>query len=390
MLLLCRLTIIIFTALLVCFFSACSNPPSKPLVNKPTTTSATSPELLLYPTEFHDLLGWEQDNHVLAYQAFQRSCVIWRLQADNKPLSGLFALGTIADWKRLCEITVNNGGEKKFFETWFKPYAIADNGSFEGLLTGYYLPELHGSFHKSARYHVPIYGIPYNLIKREDKIGRLEHGQFLPYYDRAEIDAGALTGKHAEIIWVDNEIDAFFMEVQGSGRIIMENGTVQGVGFAGKNGRAYFPIGRWLVDNGYMTLEQVSMQSIRDWIIKNPDAGKALMLKNQSVIFFKLSDAKPSEGPIGTMKTPLTAGYSLAVDNSVLPMGVPVWLDATPPIPANGQRLRRLLMAQDTGGAIKGVIRGDVYWGQGQQAGEIAGVMKSRTRFFLLIPKNLN
>jgi len=343
--------------------------------------------LELYPTDFNYLAGWNNDNHAAAFTAFKRSCESWRLQADNKPLGGVFALGYIGDWKKLCTISVAPGKEKQFFEKWFQPYAVANSGSFDGLFTGYYLPELHGSYQQSARFHVPIYGIPYDLIKRDGQLGRLENGQFLPYYDRAEIAAGALKGKQAEILWVDNEVDAFFMEIQGSGRVIMEDGHIQGVGFAGKNGRAYYAIGKTLVDQGEIPREQISMQTIRAWIDDHPEAGRELMLQNQSVVFFRLTTANPSEGPVGTMSTPLTAGYSLAVDKNYLPMGVPLWLDAEHP--DGNQRLRRLVMAQDTGGAIKGAIRGDLYWGQGKTAGEMAGVMKSRGRFFLLAPKTV-
>lgn len=380
--------------------SACSTTPKNPATKPGAVSHANQPlklgpplklknnsSVLIYPTEFVDLAGWNNDNHAAAFSSFQRSCASWRIQPDDRKLGGIFELGRIGDWKQLCMVPVHNGQEKQFFEKWFRPYAVADNGSFDGLFTGYYLPELHGSYQKSARYHVPVYGIPKDLMKRDGQVGRLENGKFLPYYDRAEIVNGALTGKNAEILWVDNEIDAFFMEVQGSGRVIMEDGHMQGVGFAGKNGRSYYAIGKWLVDNGYIPLEQISMQNIRSWIESHPEEGRSLMLKNQSVVFFRLTDAKPSEGPIGTMSTPLTAGYSLAVDKNYLPLGIPLWLDAEYPIA--DQRLQRLVMAQDTGGAIKGLIRGDVYWGQGQQAGELAGVMKSRGRYFLLIPKHI-
>ena len=225
---------------------------------------------------------------------------------------------------------MRSGEEKQFFEKWFRPFAVADNIGFDGLFTGYYLPELHGSYRKTARYHVPIYGIPKDLQKRDGQIGRMEKGQFLPYYDRAEITAGALTAKDAEILWVDDDVDAFFMEVQGSGRVIMEDGHVQGLGFAGKNGRPYYAIGKTLVDQGIIPREQISMQSIRAWIT-NPEEGRRLMLKNQSVVFFRLTDGAAADGPIGTMSAPLTAGYSLAVDKNYLPLGVPVWLDAEHP-----------------------------------------------------------
>jgi membrane-bound lytic murein transglycosylase A len=390
--------------LAACIFAACTPTPEKPTPTlKPDTQARIDTEPLfklgapisvrgddsiqLYPTEFNYLPGWHQDNHAAAFTSFQHSCEIWRNQPDDRALSGVFALGRISDWKQLCRVGVRNGEEKQFFEKWFRPYAVSASGGFDGLFTGYYLPELHGSYRKTARFNVPIYGVPKDLLNRHGQLGRLQKGHFVPYHDRAAIKRGALAGKMEELLWVDNEVDAFFMEVQGSGRIIMADGHIQGVGYAGKNGRSYYAIGKSLVDRGYIPREQISMQTIRAWIEQHPQEGKQLMLENQSVVFFKLTSAKAEEGPIGSMSTPLTAGYSLAVDKNYLPMGVPLWLDADHP--AGNQRIRRLVMAQDTGGAIKGMIRGDVYWGQGPQAGELAGVMKSRGRFFILIPRHI-
>lgn len=382
-------------------FIACSSQPERTPI-KPESPLAVEPAIKLgppirlkndssiavYPTEFNELPGWHQDDHAAALTSFRRSCQTWLKQSDDKPLNGIFALGRVGDWKRLCQIPVRIGQEKQFFEHWFRPFAVADKGSFDGLFTGYYLPELHGSYQKSPRFSVPIYGLPKNLVKRGDQVGRIEKGQFAPFYSRAEINQGALAGLGAELLWVDDEVDAFFMEVQGSGRVVMEDGHVQGLGFAGKNGREYYAIGKTLVDQGLIDREAISMQTIRAWIKQNPEAGKQLMLQNASAVFFRLTEAKPSEGPIGSMNTPLTAGHSLAVDKNYWPLGVPIWLDAEHP--AANQRLRHLVMAQDTGGAIKGMIRGDFYWGQGPQAGEYAGVMKSKGRYFLLVPKHIS
>lgn len=343
--------------------------------------------VLIYPTEFAYLAGWDQDNHAAAFTSFQRSCSSWRQQPADRLLAGIFELGRVADWQKLCGIAVRRGEEKHFFEQWFKPYAVEDTGRFDGLFTGYYQPELHGSFRKTARYRYPLYGLPKDLIKRDGITGRMQKGKFVPYYDRAEIIGGALAGQGAELLWVDNDIDAFFLEVQGSGRIVMDDGSVQGVSYAGKNGRSYYAIGKTLVDSGEISREAISMQTIRAWIERHPEQGRQLMLKNESYVFFKLADVSPFEGPKGAMAAPLTAGHSLAVDKTYLPLGVPLWLDAEHP--AGNQRLRRLVMAQDTGGAIKGVIRGDLYWGEGEQAGEMAGPMKSRGRYFLLVPKHI-
>jgi membrane-bound lytic murein transglycosylase A len=394
---------LVILVLIATFLSGCTNSPEQPplattmplqseaeswyKLGKPLTIK-TDNSIQLYPTDFKYLPGWNQDNHAQAYASFSHSCQSWLAQPDERIMSGIVPLGTLADWKQLCHKTVRSGEEKQFFEKWFQPYALAASGSFEGLFTGYYLPELHGSYKKSARYNVPIYGVPKDLLHRHGQLGRLEKGRFVPYHDRAAIKRGALAGKMEEILWVDNEVDAFFMEVQGSGRIIMNDGHIQGVGYAGKNGRPYYAIGKSLVDQGYIPREQISMQTIRNWIEQHPQEGKQLMQENQSVVFFKLTAAKALEGPIGSMNVPLTAGHSLAVDKNYLPLGIPLWLDAVHPEAA--QPLRRLVMAQDTGGAIKGAIRGDLYWGQGSRAGELAGVMKSRGRFSLLIPKHIS
>ncbi len=343
------------------------------LITQGTPISAkTTASVQLHPSSFNALSGWEQDNHAEALVAFRQSCQRWRRMPSNKAMSGAFNFGTVANWAKLCHISVNDGEEKQFFEKWFKPYAVADNGVVKGLFTGYYLPELHGSLFRSERYTVPIYRKPN---------GSAAH------YDRAAIYAGALEGKGLELLWVDDIVDAYFMDVQGSGRVIMEDGSVKGLGYAGKNGRAYFAIGKDLVDRGEIAKADISMQTIRAWIKQHPDEGLQLMKKNASYVFFRLTDGDPNLGPIGAMGVPLTAQRSLAVDRHFLPLGIPIWLNAQHP--AGEKRLKRLVMAQDTGGAIKGAIRGDFYWGQGDKAGEMAGPMKSKGRFYVLLPRDL-
>lgn len=336
--------------------------------------SRDSPSLQLYPTEFTTLEGWDDDNHVAAYQSFRRSCDYWRRQSDGKPMKGVFELGRVGDWKRLCNVRVGAGQEKLFFERWFKPYAVNSNGSFNGLFTGYYIPLLRGSYTRSERYNVPIYRKP-----SSSRLRRLT---------RTQIYNGGLKNKGLELLWVDSLIDAYFMEVQGSGRVLMDDGSLQGVSYAGKNGHGYFAIGKALVDSGEIAREDISMQTIRDWLQKHPEAGLRLMQKNRSYVYFRLTKVKPSEGAVGAMGQPLTAKRSLAVDRRHLPLGIPIWLDAQHPVDED-QRITNLVMAQDTGGAIKGAIRGDFYWGEGHQAGEMAGPMKSSGRYYLLLPRSL-
>jgi membrane-bound lytic murein transglycosylase A len=333
----------------------------------------TSASAQLYPSQFSALSGWYNDDHSEAFSAFRQSCKRWKKMSPGREMSGAFDLGSIADWQQLCSIPVAAGEERQFFETWFKPFAVVDNGHQQGLFTGYYLPELHGSYTRSERYHVPIYRLPSDSSARSQS--------------RAAIYDGALEDRGLELVWVDDEIDAYFMDVQGSGRIIMEDGTVKGVGYAGKNGHRYFAIGKDLVDRGEIAKADISMQTIRAWIKQHPDQGRELMRKNPSYVFFRFTSAESSVGPVGAMGVPLTAQRSLAVDKRYLPLGVPIWLNAQHP--EGGKRLQRLVMAQDTGGAIKGAVRGDFYWGQGEQAGEMAGVMKSKGQFYVLLPRNL-
>jgi membrane-bound lytic murein transglycosylase A len=327
----------------------------------------------LYPSQFNALSGWANDNHAEALVAFRQSCKRWQKMPVGRVMSGAFDLGSVADWAQLCAIPVAQGEERQFFEKWFKPYAVVENGSAHGLFTGYYLPELHGSLTRSERYRFPIYRTP------EDSVSKSQ--------SRAAIYDGALENKGLELVWVDDEVDAYFMDVQGSGRIIMEDGSVKGVGYAGKNGRSYFAIGKELVDKGEIAKANISMQTIRSWIKQHPTEGHELMKKNASYVFFRFTSGEASIGPTGAMGVPLTAQRSLAIDRHYLPLGIPVWLNAQHP--QGSQRLQRLMMAQDTGGAIKGAVRGDFYWGQGTQAGELAGPMKSKGRFYVLLPRNL-
>ncbi len=337
-------------------------------------TSTHLSSLKLYPTDFQALSGWNKDNHALAYQSFKRSCRYWSKQPDHKIMKGLFDLGTLADWKPLCKIKVTLGKEKQFFEQEFKPYAVNDKGSFKGLFTGYFIPLLNGSYTKTDCFNIPVYRRPKNSKLRRST--------------RSQIYNNRLKNKGLELLWVDNLQDVFFMEIQGSGRVKMDDGQLHGLSYNGSNGRAYYPIGKTLVDNEEISREDISMQTIRAWIDKHPEEGLKLMKKNRSYVYFRLTKVNPSEGATGAMGQPLTAKHSLAVDLKHLPLGIPIWLDAEHPLDKE-KHLEHLVMAQDTGGAIKGAIRGDLYWGEGSKAGEFAGEMKSSGRYYLLLPRSL-
>jgi membrane-bound lytic murein transglycosylase A len=222
-------------------------------------------------------------------------------------------------------------------------------------------------------------------MKGERIAGRVIDGRLRPYEDRARIEGGALKGRDLEMVWVDDAVDAFFLHIQGSGRVVMEDGSVMRVGYAGQNGHPYVAVGRELIARGVLTKENVSMQSIREWLRANPGEAAGLMNKNPSFVFFRPLDG---EGPQGAQGVALTPGRSLAVDRSFVPYGLPVWLDAQDPLDG-AARLRRLMVAQDTGGAIRGPVRGDVFWGHGDDAELRAGKMKSPGRYHLLIPRTV-
>jgi membrane-bound lytic murein transglycosylase A len=219
--------------------------------------------------------------------------------------------------------------------------------------------------------------------KGQNIAGRNVGDRLIPYPTRADIETGALAGRGLELLWVDNAADAFFLHVQGSGRVAMDDGREVRLGYAGSNGHPFVGIGQQLVNQGSIPREGLSMQAIRAWIKANPTDGTRLMRSNPSFIFFKINDGP---GPIGSQGTPLTAGRSIAVDPQFVPLGQPLWLDTTDPI-ENGVPLRRLVIAQDSGSAIKGPIRGDLFWGHGERAAEKAGAMKQTGRYILFLPK---
>lgn len=356
--------------------------------------------LVLEPSSFEDLPGWREDELSQALPALLRSC---RRLAGLPPGEALGIAGTAGDWKPVCEAAarVPAGGVRSFFESRFQPFSASAGGDPEGLFTGYYEPLLHGSRTRSDRYRVPLYVRPPELVmvdlgafreelKGQRIAGRVEEGALVPYPDREAIESGALAGRELELVWVDDPVDAFFLQIQGSGRVRLEEGSEMRVGYAAQNGHPYFAIGKDLIERGALTRETVSMQTIRQWLEEHPDEADDVMNRNASYVFF---EELKGEGPLGAEGVALTPGRSLAVDRKHWPLGVPMWLDAEAPSarPEEPDRpLRRLVVAQDTGGAIRGVVRGDVFWGHTEDAAEIAGRMKHRGRLWVLLPQSLN
>lgn len=366
--------------------SACTTVPPEPA--KPPVKPAEVPKEILRPTTYSALPGWEKDNLREAWPAFLGSCEV----LVKKP-----------DWTEPC--TVARGVDatsgiavRAFFEAFFMPHQVLNSdGSDNGLVTGYYEPLLRGARKRGGPYQTPLHRAPDDLLtidlaglypelKNMRLRGRLVGNRVVPYLSRAEMNGShTLSGK--ELLWVDDPIEAFFLQVQGSGRVqLAESKETIRVAYADQNGHPYRSIGRYLVDKGQMTLDQASAQSIKAWFIANPSRQQELLNANPSYVFFKEEKIiDPSKGPKGALGVPLTPQRSIAVDPQYIPLGAPVFLATSQP--GKDVSLQRLMMAQDTGGAIRNAVRADYFWGFGAEAGEKAGKMKQRGFIWVLLPK---
>jgi membrane-bound lytic murein transglycosylase A len=382
-------------ALLTLLLSACAERKEAP----------RPPVLLLEPVAFTALPGWREDDPSGALEAFRRSCARLARQDDGTPFGPAPIPGTVADWRPACADAARTplaaDAARAFFEAVFTPYRVTDRGRAEGLFTGYYEPLLAGARTPDDRFRYPLYRRPPDLVGvdlgRFDPelsgrriAGRVEDGQLIPYYPRASIEQGALAGRGLELLWLDDPIGRFFLQIQGSGQIRLREGGIVRVGYADQNGHPYYAIGRELAAMGAIPQERMSMQAIRAWLLANPAKAPEIMAKNRSYVFFREQpELAGAPGPLGAQGVPLTPGRSLAVDRRFLPLGAPLWLDASAPYPEGERPLRRLLVAQDTGGAIRGPVRGDLFWGSGPLAEHLAGHMQSTGRLFLLLPRGL-
>jgi membrane-bound lytic murein transglycosylase A len=354
---------------------ACVNhPPAVPL----------APGLRLTQVDFDTLPGWKNADHGAALSAFQKGCEVL---ARKPPATAMAYAGTTADWAPPCTAATDAGGN--FFESQFVPYAIDG----EALFTGYYEPQIAGSRTRHDAFQTPVYGLPADLIsvdlgqflpsqKGEHIAGRLSGQTLVPYADRAEIDAKGLA-KAKILFWCDDPVAVFFLQIQGSGRVQFDDGSGARIAFAGVNGRPYTAIGRALIENGALTRETVSLSTIRDWLKKNPQSARGLMELDQSFVFFQeapLGDvALGSPGSLGVALTPLA---SIAVDARIHPLGAPFYVAANGPDPVSA-----LAIAQDTGGAIRGAARADIFFGFGPIAETRAGNMKAPGRLYVLLPR---
>ena len=339
------------------------------------------------PVDWRQVRGWTQDNHAEAWPALLSSCT---------------ALSAKAGWRDLCEAAQqtpdpDNDSARRFFEHWFTPHRLhGEAGKTTGLITGYYEPLLFGSLTPDSRYRYPLYGPPQTLLSVElgevypelanKRIrGRLAGSKVLPFYSREEIDSDRSLLAGNELIWVDDRDAVFFLHIQGSGRVRLPDGRIIGAGYANQNGHPYLAIGRVLIKRNELKPEEVSLFTIRQWLRDNPARAEELLFQNPSYVFFVLQE-NPGEGPLGSLNVPLTPQRSIAIDPTLVELGVPVWLSTN--LPGNPQHpYRRLVFAQDTGSAIKGALRADLFWGHGQQAERAAGIMKESGSLIVLLPK---
>ena len=354
--------------------------PSSPWVKPPPQETG-----YLQPVAWGELPGWRTDDLAEAWPAFIRSCM---------------ALKSQPRWQAPCwaaaQMQRHDGASlRTFFESWFRPYRVFNSdGSLDGLVTGYYEPLLYGSRTRTERYRYPLYGTPDDLLsidvaalfpelKGERVRGRRENGHVVPYYTRSEIEQGVASLDGKEILWVDDAVELFFLHIQGSGRVKMEDGEIVRVGYANHNGHPYRSIGRILIDRGELTLAEASMQGIQQWGRDNPGRLNALLAENPAYVFFR---ELPSDlgGPIGALGVPITPGRSIAVDEQSVPLGAPVYLATS--WPNTNKPLSRLMFAQDKGSAIKGAVRADFFWGFGDDAARLAGRMRQSGQMWVLLP----
>jgi len=333
---------------------------------------------------FTDLPGWDEARLLPGLRAFAAGC---------DALAG-GALARACEAARPIAASGDEASARRFVEASFAPWALgAAGGAREGLITGYYEPVLEGARERSARFRYPVYGVPSDLVDVELESvapelrgmrlrGRLEGSRVVPYWSRSQIEDRPPPAP--VLAWVDDPVALFFLQIQGSGQIRLASGDRLRLAYADQNGHPYRALGRVLVERGELTLEQATMQGIRAWAEANPGKVRDTLDANPSYVFFR--ELPPGASPVGSLGVPLAAGYSLAVDTRAVPLGAPVYLATT--WPGSTQPLLRLAAAQDTGGAIRGAVRADVFWGTGEEAGALAGRMRERGQIWVLWPRD--
>ncbi|WP_395015649.1 murein transglycosylase A [Dongia sp.] len=341
----------------------------------PRVGEAPDHSLALVATDFDSLPGWERDRLAEALPALQNSCAAFAKWPDDKAVGKLG--GQAGDWRAACSAAMqvqagDNTGMAIFLKTYFQPYRALDRTTDQGLFTSYYETELDGARARGGAYTVPLYKAPDPPVT----------------FTRAQIDNGALAGKGLELMWLKDPVDAWMLHIQGSSVVKLPDGKITRIGYAGNNGQDFVPVARLMIQEGLIPKGQASMQSVRSWLQAHPAEAQTWMQKNPRYIFFRELDSSAGlpTGPNGALGVTLTPTRSMAVDPAYMPLGVPVWLDTQAP---DGTPLQRLMVAQDVGSAIKGPIRGDLFWGTGETALEFAGRMKNSGRYYVLLPKTV-
>lgn len=357
------------------------------------------------PVTFADLPQWDRDDHAAALTAFLRSCKrLVQIVRDGVPPGRIppepALLAACEEAKGLAASKVSPHLAKTFFEQHFTPHRVVHRGP-AGLVTGYYEPVIAGARQPDARFKTPVYRRPPDLVTLVDETqragvgpGALSHARKTekgvePFATREEIDGGALDGKGLELLYLPDPVDVFFMQIQGSGRIRLADGSMIRVSYDGKNGHGYTSIGRYLIDSGLFPADKVSMQGLADWLRADPERGRKVMWQNKSYVFFRELTGEQAKGALGALDIPLTPGRSLAVDAGVHALGLPVYVTASTLTHATKEGgFHRLMIAQDVGSAIKGPERGDIYFGSGDGAAKLAGVTKHAATFHVLLPRH--
>ncbi|GAB0118303.1 membrane protein [Acidisoma sp. 7E03] len=358
------------------------------------------------PVAFASLPGWSAAHPAAALSAFVASCQRIQYFPPDQALGGSGLAGELGGkaglWQASCAAAKSvppddDGAARSYFETYFQPYLVTQAGGSTAKITGYYEPEVEGSTVPGGRYQTPLLSLPPDLVTVDlgafdpDKpgktaVGRLDGHKVVPYYDRFQIENGALDTNALAIAWLADPVDAFFLQIEGSGRIDLPDGHVMRVSYAGKNGRPYVPIGRVMVQQHLLPENGVTEQSIRAWLEAHPERAKAIMDANPSYVFFQvMPELPPDAGPPGALGVSLTPGHSIAVDRHFLPLGAPVWLTTTDPV--SHAELDRLVVAQDLGSAITGPLRADLFFGTGAQASAGAGAMNAPGQLYVLLPR---
>ncbi len=362
----------------------------------------SAPKHVFRQVPFEHLPGWKTASLIQSFKTFQISCRTFVRQDPERVVGTEHIELKAKDWQPACQVALKIHSPtakkaKQFFQQWFKPVEFFDNKPVKGLFTGYYMPLLQGSYKRTEEFNVPLYQVPTDMVtidlglfipslKNKKIIGRFDGKRILPYYTRHEINHGAIKKTAKVLVWVKDPIDRLFLEIQGSGIIEFADGKRIFVGYDGQNGAPYTSIAGVLINKGVMTKDNASMQGIKRYLNAHPKQLDKVIDQNKSFIFFRKLNL---DAALGSQGVALTPGYSMAIDREWVPMGAPLWLNTTRPDskePENSKPLQRLMIAQDTGGAIRGKVRGDVFWGGGDKATLIAGHMKNEGHYWMLLP----